>query len=66
MPKTRFTEFPTLSVDAMVGISLSTSKTDNRFYLLTNGPIQSSFKVVWSIFLLLCYSEIAVNFTQIV
>ena len=66
MPKTRFTEYPALSVDARVGISLSTSETDDGFYLLTNGRIQSSFKGVWFIFRLICYSEIAVNFTQIV
>ena len=33
MPETRFTEYPALSVDPRVWISLSASKTDHRFYL---------------------------------
>ena len=33
MPEMRFTEFPALSVYPRVGISLSASETDVRFYL---------------------------------
>ena len=33
MPETRFTEFPALSVYPRVGISLSSSETDDKFYL---------------------------------
>ena len=43
MPKTRFTEFPTLSVDPRVGISRSASETDDSlfFYLFSE---KSNFK----------------------
>ena len=33
MPEMSFIEFPALSFDPRVGISLSASKTDDRFYL---------------------------------
>ena len=37
MPKTRFTSFPALSVYPMIGISLSESETDVRFYFSQTG-----------------------------
>ena len=33
MPETRSTSFPALSINPPVGISLSASETDDRFYL---------------------------------
>ena len=35
MSETRFTEFPALSVDPRVGISLSASETDDGFLFLS-------------------------------
>ena len=34
MPETRFSEFPALSVDSRVGISLSASETDDWLFFL--------------------------------
>ena len=36
MPKTRETSFPALSVSPWVGISLSVSESDDRFFLFFN------------------------------
>ena len=38
VPETRFTEFPALSVDPRVGISLIFSETDERFYSNAGKP----------------------------